>query len=200
MTQLVQAEQGVAVAWERDLRVAYRGYQIHAIFCGNPRIAPEGNQQIWQLADQLGRRYGGWVQSYSEAAAAIDSNVEQDVRDAYADWYAGADWNSQLEQPLGATLDEETQDLVFRNHGAPGAARDAALAYYTQLCKEPGAAGTCYYGRMLANGEQEDAEDTTERDPAQEEEYRQEQQERYLEEHAEAHAWQDRYEAHLAER
>lgn len=211
----VTAQQGEVVAWQRDLRVHYRGYQIHAMYCGRPSIAPGGAQQLWQCADGKGQRYGGWHPEYLEAAAEIDSAVQQNHECDTSNWYVGSDFQNDAvcttfvrpdgEKHYGDVLEGESEYVyVWENTHGPGSARDAAYAYYNAMCRTQDVYGSVWIGYLLPGAEGEEPtkmdQEDVELDPAEQEEYRQERYERYLEENAEALAWQDRYEMYQNER
>lgn len=151
-------------------------------------------QDLWQLCDAEKRAFGNFHKTFEDAQRKAQEYSAADAEADASNWYVGCEWNSDVlvaEIPSGAE-----REVTFHNSEGPGSARRKAKELYDKLCREPGGVGECYYGRVDGEtGEQCEAEDVCERDPAQEEEDAQARYEQYLEDNHDAIVAAERYEA-----
>ena len=197
---VTEAQQAEAPAWSKDLRVPYKGYEIHAV--QGPRglrfMDDVDLSQSWQLADKQGRKYGGFKATYEECAVELDAAVQQDWESDNWSWYVGCEWASDVQMSWNGYERYDGDygpEATYENGDQPGSARVAAYEVYNKLCKEPGGVGCCFVGMIRPEDGERMEQEQAERDPQDEAEAREEAYDRYLEENHDQLAWQDRYDA-----
>jgi hypothetical protein len=206
-TQVALGANGLTATWAADFALNYKGYWIYGIAGRRPHAGAEP-EQLWQLGGKDGHKFGRFQQEFQDCVEAIDDYAVQDNEHDVWGWYCGSEFRSEANtthvRPDGTKVFGELHDCdsgeVFRwdNTAGPGSAKEAAYAYYKALCKEPGANGMVWVGRLRpgvdGQPDTELEEETCELDAAQQEEDRQAAYEDYLERNHDAIVQQERYE------